>query len=133
MGESINVPLQIGIAQFIAWFIFAIVIGVFLNGVVCEVYKGVRDRLKFPEIARSAYVSILIPVSPEFGIIDCNEDESSYIELPAVVEQRLGYVLLDDQRLTFPQLPETRHSGLHLLYLGGTADSLSSVRKLPRL
>jgi len=89
--------------------------------------------IEIKESRRGSYITILVPISLSFRVVASDHQIGSEVKLPAVVEQRSCYVLLDDQG-SFFILPGTfGYSFLDILQLIGAFDAITSVGKLSRL
>lgn len=99
--ERIQISLKLGIVKFVSWFVFTIVAGMLLYGIISQMNIAVCNFLQSPGITRCSNVSILVPITPQFSVVHRQQHIGSYIEFAVVVEKRVYDVLLQNQRFVF--------------------------------
>ena len=123
------------VADLISLFEFAVVLAVLLDCIVCEVHKGVATPSEAKTGGSSPNVALLEPVGLEGGIGAGDEQVVSNVKLPALVQERVVDVLLQDESSQTPisiSLP-TLHPQPDVLQVVVDADPVSLVAALSRL
>ena len=94
--EGVEIALQFCVGYFISRFVFAVVYTVFLDGIICQMNFIVLNVLQAPEVAGGPHVALLVPVGSEVAVVGGDQHVGSDVEFSAMVQQRVGDVLLDD-------------------------------------
>lgn len=129
--KSVEVALQLGIAEFVAFLKPSVGVRVLLDCVVGEMDVRIRHFVEVEEVAGSPHVSFLIPVSLSLVVMVSDHHIGSDVKLSAVVKQRSDQVLLDDDRAFFLLLDALAHTLTDVLQLVCAFYPVASVAELP--
>jgi hypothetical protein len=83
----LDILLKIGKAQFICIFVLAVVLGVFLDGIVGEMDHSVLEVFGCEFLGGCADVALLVPVGSEVAIEGGHQDVAAEVELALVIEE----------------------------------------------
>lgn len=103
-----------------------------LHCVVGQMDVGI-SLIQSEKCRRSAYISILIPISLYLFVVGSDEHIGSKVELAAVIEKRFGDVLLDDDRPIFVLSAALGHPSLDVVQFISAFDPISTVAEFSRL
>lgn len=81
-----EVSLHVGKGQFVSWFVLAILVASFLDGIVGEVDVLIIYFLEGPFETGCSYIALLIPIAFDFAVDNCDHHEDTDIEFPRVIE-----------------------------------------------
>lgn len=94
----VEISLKSGVWKFVSFFIFAIILAVFLNRIICEVNKFIIDLFKIKLFRRCPNVPCFVPVSFDETVNRCDKQVMPDVEFSVIVKERLQ-VLLNDKCL----------------------------------
>ena len=97
--NSIEVLLEVREAHLVVVFKLAEIVGSFLNGIVCQMYKFVIEIVYVELATTRSHIAIFIEVRLE-AIVDARDEAvHTKVELPSINEQRTIYILLNNEGL----------------------------------
>ena len=129
----VQVLLEVNVRELVSCFELAIVITLFLDRIVCQVDKSIGDILQVEVFAARSEIPFVVPVTLQIPINAGQKSVAPDVELPALVEQRLFYVLLYYVGSLLPIDCGVAHDIFYLLDFSAHINSTASVRVLSRL
>lgn len=91
----VQVSLKVGEWEFVAGFVFAIILAFFLDGIICEVDHTIGQIFHVKLLASCSDVAVLVPIAFLYSIDTRNENITADVKFPFLV-QKWHNVLLDN-------------------------------------
>ena len=102
MKTTLQVLIQLSIAQLIRFLKFTILSCMLLYGIVSEMNQWIFTCFEAELCWRSSYISLLEPITLKWTVNACYKHVMSDVELTLVVEKWVLDVFLDDKGSEFP-------------------------------
>ena len=102
MKNTLQILIQLSIAQLIRFLKFTILSCMLLNGIVSEMNQWIFTCFKVELCWRSSYISLLEPITLKWTVNACYKHIMSDVELTLVVKKWVLDVFLDDKGSEFP-------------------------------
>ena len=130
---SVQVVLEVCIAQLVARFLPTVILALLLHSVVREVDHGIRDVSKAEGPTRCPYVALSVIVGLEIPVDARGEGVGPNVELSLLVEKRIMDILLHDPSPARGSVVTAAlDDSLNLLEVVGHLDAMPSICVLSR-